>query len=247
MFGSKDGTWFYRLVQSVLWIYIRLLGKQRIIGAENMPMTGGGVVVCNHTRGNDYFPLGVGAPRQIFFMVKGEAWTYNRILTGIVNGAGCFPVHRGTGDLEALQVATDIVKSGKLLGMFPEGTRSPDGVLQKGKTGAARVALEAGVLVIPTSVVGAAEAKRNFPRFWKRPEVTLRIGVPFYLEGVDGSDRRGVVDGTKRIMREIANLLPSEMRGEWGEEGAESSQGGANEKKRARKQKEQGDPALAAS
>lgn len=247
MFGSKDGTWFYRLIQTVLWIYIRILGKQRVIGAENLPMTGGGVVVCNHTRGNDYFNLGVGAPRQIFFMVKGEAWSYNKILTGIVNGAGCIPVRRGTGDVEALQLATDIVKGGKLLGMFPEGTRSPDGVLQKGKTGAARVALEAGVLVIPTSVVGAAEAKSNFPRFWRRPTVTLRIGVPFLLEGENGSDRRAVVDGSKRIMREIAALLPPEMRGEWSEEAIELAKRSADEKQRTRKQKEQADGALATS
>lgn len=247
MFGSKDGTWFYRLVQFVLWIYIRMLGKQRIEGAENVPSTGGGVVVCNHTRGNDYFPLGVGSPRQIFFMVKGEAWSYNPVLTKIINGAGCFPVQRGAGDMEALQFAADIVKSGKLLGMFPEGTRSPDSVLQSGKTGAARVALQAGAVVIPAGVIGAAEAKRNFPRFWKRPVVTVRFGVPFVLEGVDGSDRRAVVAGTKRIMREIAALLPPEMRGEWGEGEQEASQGRKSREPRAAQQEEQADAALAPS
>jgi len=247
MFGSKDGTWFYRLVQFVLWVYIRMLGKQVIEGAENIPATGGGVVVCNHTRGNDYFNLGVGAPRQIFFMVKGEAWNYNPILTKIVNGAGCFPVQRGAGDLEALNYAADIVKSGKLLGMFPEGTRSPDGVLQKGKTGAARVALQAGAVVIPAGVIGAAHAKQNFPRFWKRPTVTVRFGTPFVLEGRDGSDRAAVVAGTKRIMREIAALLPPEIRGEWGEEEQESPKRRKSKEERTAKQTEEGDAALATS
>lgn len=232
MFGSKDGTWFYRLVQFVLWIYTRMLGKQRVEGVENVPATGGGIVVCNHTRGNDYFPLGVGAPRQIFFMVKGEAWNYNPILTKIVNGAGCFPVQRGAGDMEALQFAADIVRSGKLLGMFPEGTRSPDSVLQKGKTGATRIALEADCLIVPAAVIGAAEAKRNFPRFWKRPVVTVRFGKPFRLEGEGGADRMAVINGTKRIMREIAALLPPEMRGEWGDESIEATA----EEKRARRQ-----------
>ena len=245
MFGSKDGTWFYRLVQFVLWIYTRMLGTQRVEGVENVPMTGGGVVVCNHTRGNDYFPLGVGAPRQIFFMVKGEAWNYNPFLTWVVTGAGCFPVQRGAGDMEALQFAADIVRSGKLLGMFPEGTRSPDSVLQKGKTGATRIALEAGCLVIPAGVIGAAEAKRNFPRFWKRPVVTVRFGKPFRLEGVDGSDRAAVVAGTKRIMLEIAALLPPEMRGEWSDEAQESAKSRKSKNRAAAQQQEQSDGALA--
>jgi 1-acyl-sn-glycerol-3-phosphate acyltransferase len=201
--------------------FVGLGGDIRVEGAHNVPTTGSAIVVCNHTKGHDYFPLGSAAPRQIFFMVKEEAFLWNKWLGKFLTEAGCFPVNRGAGDLAALQSAADVVNAGRLLGMFPEGHRSEDGTLQRGLTGATRVALMTRAPIVPAAVIGAEAGIRNFPRFWKRPRVTVRFGEPFMLEG-DVNDRRSISTGTRRIMTEIALLLPPEMRGKWTAEAAEA-------------------------
>lgn len=206
--------WTYYLAAMVFRIYYGLGSRMRVEGSENVPADGGGIVVCNHTRGHDYLPLGVSCPRQIFYMAKVEAFRFNSFLAFILEQGGVFPVDRAKGDTHALETAVRIVTSGKLLGMFPEGHRSETGILQRGKTGATRIALESGAPIIPAAVIGAEAAFRNFPRFWKRTLLVVRFGKPFMLEGSAG-DRSAVASGTRRIMNEIAALLPPEMRGEW--------------------------------
>lgn len=202
----------YLAFKIFLWTFMRL----QVEGRENVPKTGGCVLVCNHTRGNDYFALGVAAPRQICYMAKIEAFEIHPFLTWIMRQGGVIPIHRGAADMEALQMAVQVVRSGKILGMYPEGTRSPDGVLQSGKTGATRIALDAEAVIIPVVVIGAEAAWKNVLRFRRRPVVIVRFGKPFSLDGSSSRDRGAVVKGTRRIMMEIAALLPSEMRGEWG-------------------------------
>lgn len=206
--------WVYFLIHFLCRLYLWPACRIRIEGAEHLPLHGGGVIVCNHTRGHDYVPLGMGAPRQIFFMAKAEAFGYSPILRYILEQGGVFPVDRRKGDLHALEVAVQIVQSGKLLGMFPEGHRSPDGTLQRGKTGATRIALQSGAPVIPAAVIGAHAAFTNFPRFWRRTLLVVRYGEPYLLAGTP-TDRAAIAAGTRRIMNSIAALLPPELRGEW--------------------------------
>ncbi len=213
-FPQRDALPVYAIAYHLLRAYYGIAARLRVEGAEYVPRSGGAVVVCNHTLGNDYFPLGMASPRQIYYMVKAEAFDYLPGLGAIMRAGGCIPVARGAGDTEALAVAIQTVREGKLLGMFPEGHRSPNGQLQKGKTGATRIALEAGVPVLPAGVIGAEAGYKNFPRFWRRPIVLVRFGEPFLLEGTP-QDRAAVVRGTKRIMTSIARLLPEEMRGVW--------------------------------
>ena len=212
----SDAPWVYKIAylffKIFLWTFLRL----QVEGQENVPQSGGCVLVCNHTRGNDYFALGVAAPRHIAYMAKIEAFEIHPLLTWIMRSGGVIPIHRGVGDMEALQMAVQVVRSGKMLGMYPEGTRSPDGVLQSGKTGATRIALDAEAIIVPAVVIGAEAAWKNVLRFKRRPVVIVRFGKPFSLEGNSSRERAAVVKGTKRIMTEIAALLPPELRGEWG-------------------------------
>lgn len=212
-----DATGFYTLVYAVLSVWYALIGKLRIEGREHIPRTGGVVLVCNHTGGVDFVALGLAMTRQVHFMGKEEAWGYNRLLALILKWGGAISVRRGAGDLEALGLAVSVVRAGRVLGMFPEGTRSRNGVLQRGHTGATRIALESGVPVLPAAVLDARAPLANVPRFWRRPVVTVRFGPPFTLAGKSARDRAAIVAGTRQIMTSIARLLPPELRGPWGE------------------------------
>lgn len=220
-FPPRGSLPVYAIAFTILRAYYAVAARLRVEGLEHVPTSGGCVVVCNHTRGNDYFPLGLAAPRQIYYMVKSEAFRWNPVLGAILRSGGCIPVDRGAGDAAALDLSVQTVRDGHMLGMFPEGHRSPDARLQKGKTGAARIALHAGAPILPAAVVGAEVGYKNFPRFWKRPVILVRFGAPYVLEGAD-SDRAAVANGTRRIMRSIAALLPDEMRGEYSDAAEEA-------------------------
>lgn len=212
---QQGANWIYATASQLLRIYYFIAARVRVEGWENVPKKGGAVVVCNHGPGNDYFPLGISLPRMPHFLAKIEAFQIHPVLGWLLASGGCIAVNRGTGDVEALRTAVQVVREGELVMVFPEGHRSEDGKLQNGKTGATRIALEANVPIIPVGVIGAEAGYRNFPRFWKRPVILVRIGKPFVLEGKGGQDRAAVVAGTRRIMLSIAELLPYEMRGVW--------------------------------
>ncbi len=225
LFRFQRGNFVYFMASQILRTYYLFSARLRVEGIENVPSKGGAVVVCNHGPGNDYFPLGVALPRMPNIMVKKEVFEWHPIMHWIMSHGEAIPVDRGAGDVQALRHSVDAVRAGGLLMIFPEGTRSDDGKLQSAKTGATRIALEANVPIIPTGVINAAAGWDNFPRFWDRPEVLVRIGKPYVLEGKGGQDRAAVVAGTRRIMLSIAELLPYEMRGVWAEADAQPSRG----------------------
>ncbi|MBK8045752.1 MAG: 1-acyl-sn-glycerol-3-phosphate acyltransferase [Anaerolineales bacterium] len=105
-----------------------------------------------------------------------------------------------------------VVDAGHVVGMFPEGTRSRDGSLQRWKTGAARIALTAQCLVVPAMVINLEPVLRDFLKFKRRPAVIMRFGAPFILEG-DAADPQRVQQATTKMMLALAALLPAERRG----------------------------------
>ncbi len=208
---------------STLWKSIYLLAtvakplfcRLRVEGAEHIPQTGGCIVACNHTLGPDFIMLGYAMPRQIYFMAKMEIFAWNPLLTTILNAAGTFPVNRGKGDVTAIQTAVEIVQTGRILGMFPEGTRSRTGQLMRGKTGVARIAMTAQSAVVPAVVINAQRVLKDLLRPQQRPEVTVRFGPPEQIQG-NADDPVEIRHNTDQIMRSMAALLPSGLRGEYG-------------------------------
>lgn len=181
-------------------------------------MTSGAVVACNHNYGPDYVFLAIASPRELSFMAKVEAFEWNPILTAILRAGGVFPVKRGKGDGVAIDTAVDLAKEGNLIAMFPEGTRSKSGVLMRGKTGAARIALAAGVPIVPTIVTNSALV---FKREHWRPVVTVRFGksVVWQTNGTDGEeDSEAARAFTDVVMGEIAKMLPEALRGEYADD-----------------------------
>jgi 1-acyl-sn-glycerol-3-phosphate acyltransferase len=207
-----------------MWQFLYLLAtlikplfcRLRIEGAEHVPPTGGCVVVCNHTRGPDFVVLGYAAPRQVYYMAKIEIFAWHPLLTKLFNAVGTFPVHRGKGDVSAIETAVEVAREGHVLGMFPEGTRSRSGQLQRGKSGAARIAMMAGVPVVPAVVVNSAQMLPNLFKLRRRPQVIARFGPPLTLTG-DPDDQVEARQNTERIMYAMAALLPPELRGVYSE------------------------------
>ncbi len=181
-------------------------------GRANVPRQGGLVYACNHNMGPDYVVLGALSPRQVYFMAKSEIFEVSPWLTRLLFSLGTFPIQRGAGDNDAMSSAVELVRSGKTLGMFPEGTRSRTGQLQPGRSGAIRIAMAANAPIVPVAVVNS---EKMFPRKWlpwNRPVVTVRFGEPFLLEG-DVEDSEDVSHNTEIVMRRIAALLPPDRRG----------------------------------
>ncbi len=185
-----------------------LLCRLQVEGREHVPEWGGCIVACTHTRGPDYVILGYAAPRQIYYMAKSELFAIHPWLTKFLWNVGTFPVQRGRSDVGAIQAAERLLQDGHALGMFPEGTRSRDGQLRRGKTGAARIAAQAGVPVVPAAVMNAHAL---FTQLGRRPQITVRFGPPIQLDPAASAKAN-----TDQIMHAIAQLLPPDKRGDYG-------------------------------
>ena len=213
-------TWFFHpgaiMTSWLLWI----VGPGTVEGLENVPSNGGFLVVANHCSNLDPPVLGwaVGhrTGRILHFMAKEEMRSWP-VVGFLARNAVVFFVRRGEVDRGAQRIALQLLEAGRLVGVFPEGTRSRDGQLREGRAGAALLAMRTGVPLLP---VGIAGTHRIFPgrsRWPHRSRVTIRVGEPFSLPLVaDGLDREALRQGTARMMQAIAELLPPEQQGRWG-------------------------------
>ena len=163
---------------------MRLLARPTIEGLEHIPQRGAAILASNHLAVADSFLLPLLVRRRITFLAKREYFTQpgliGRLKKIFFTGVGQVPVDRASasGAQAALDTAVRLLGEGKLLGIYPEGTRSPDGRLYKGKTGVARMALEAAVPVIPVAMIGTEELNPIGSRMWRPHHVHIRIGEP---------------------------------------------------------------------
>jgi len=209
----RDAIWSYKAIHAFTSLVKPLFCQLDIEGRENIPATGGCVLTCNHTMGPDFLVVGYLSPRQVYFMVKAELMEANRWLGRFLTYNGCFPIRRGDGDMEAIQHAVDLVRRGRVLGMFPEGTRSRTGKLQRGRSGAAYVAIQAQAPIIPVAVVNSEPIfqRSNYLSLKPRARVEARVGAPL-PPPADPGDRRSLRSYTREIMAAIAELLPPALR-----------------------------------
>ena len=182
---------------------VRLLFRVRASGLENVPK-GGCVLAANHTSNFDPWPLGVPLfPRRwLRFMAKAELFWPP--LSWILRGGGAFAVRRGEADTDAIDRAVELCRDGELVVMFPEGTRRVKGLNKKvaarPHTGAARVALLAGVPLIPAAIAGTDRLGRLGP-------LRVTYGPPVALDDLGGVEiREAAQTATDRLMAEIGRL-----------------------------------------
>jgi 1-acyl-sn-glycerol-3-phosphate acyltransferase len=204
----------YRLVSWIFSLLIQTLSKSGIEGRENLPTSSAYLMVANHMSMVDV-PLGFAymADPNISGWAAAK-WARHPLLAPIVRIAGGVFIQRGEVDRSALQAALDWLKSGKPFALSPEGTRSRDSELQRGKTGAAYLAAEADVPVVPIGVIGTDQAFRTLFLSLRRPELLLRVGKPFRLPPLDESHRtESLRRNTDELMCRLAALLPERY---WG-------------------------------
>ncbi len=210
---------FYQLLKYVvLGPILKLLFRPWVEGLENLPRTGPAILASNHLSFSDSIFLPAVAPRRITFLAKAEYFTgrglKGRLTKAFFAGVGQVPIDRSGGRASeaAIDKAKEILGKGDLLGIYPEGTRSPDGRLYRGKTGIARMALEAGVPVIPVAMINTFDIQppgKLLPRIMR---VGIRIGEPLDFsryEGLEG-DRFVLRSITDEIMYELMQLSEQE-------------------------------------
>ena len=209
---------YYKLAQLTLGVALKIIFRPWAEGARNVPQRGAAIIASNHLSFADHFFGPLPLRRQVIYLAKSEYFT-GRGLKGFISRAffsalGQVPIDRGGGAASerAMRTALRVLAEGKLLGIYPEGTRSPDGRLYRGKTGVARLALEAQVPVIPCAMINTFEF---MPSGQLRPNFRVRPGVR-YGEPLDFSQYRGQADATllrtvtDEIMQAIAKLSGQE-------------------------------------
>jgi 1-acyl-sn-glycerol-3-phosphate acyltransferase len=208
--------WFLKRV--VLGPLLRLIFRPYVIGLHHVPAAGGAILASNHLSFSDSIFLPLMVERRVTFLAKMDYFTgtglKGRLTAGFFKGVGQLPVDRSGGSASeaALKSGLKVLRRGDLLGIYPEGTRSPDGRLYRGKTGVARMALEAGVPVLPVAMIDTDKIQppgRKIPRLGR---VGIKIGAPLDFsryEGMEG-DRFVLRSITDEVMYELMELSGQE-------------------------------------
>jgi 1-acyl-sn-glycerol-3-phosphate acyltransferase len=212
-------TVFYWVVKAILGPFLRLVFRPWAEGIENVPRDGPAILASNHLSFSDHFFAPLPLPRKVVFLAKSEYFT-GRGIKGLMSkaffsGVGQIPVDRagGAASERALRTGLRVLAAGQLLGIYPEGTRTPDGRLYRGKTGVARLALEARAPVVPTAMIGGFEFQppgKLAPRLAVRPGV--RFGKPLDFSRYYGLEEDRIVlrAMTDEIMYELMKLSGQE-------------------------------------
>ncbi|WP_338177978.1 lysophospholipid acyltransferase family protein [Jatrophihabitans sp.] len=211
---------FYWLAKFVLLgPFLRGLWRPWSEGMENIPSEGPAILASSHLSFSDSFFFPVIVPRKVTFLAKAEYFNTpgikGKLSKAFFAGVGQVPIDRSNADASraALETGLRVLQEGKLLGIYPEGTRSPDGRLYRGKTGVARLALESGAVVIPCAMVNTDKIQpqgKRLPRLRPRPGV--RIGKPLDFSRYEGMSGDRLVERsiTDEIMYALMQLSGQE-------------------------------------
>lgn len=211
--------YFYWLMKHVVMgPLLKFFGRPTVRGAEHIPPSGGALIASNHLAVADSFYMPLQIRRRVTFLAKQEYFTTpgikGKLMKFFFSSAGQVPVDRTSGS--AAQAAIDTAKrllgKGALVGIYPEGTRSPDGRLYRGKTGAARMAIESGVPIIPVVMVGTDEVNPIGSRMWRRGHVQTIFGPPVKFDDIDLTTNPRAAERlvTNRIMKALQDLSGQE-------------------------------------
>lgn len=186
----------YSFVRSVVNAILKPVYRIEVIGKENIPAEGGVLLCANHIDNLDPPVVGITAPRPVHFMAKDELFSVP-LLGKIVPHLNAFPVKRGMSDREALRKGLAILKDGKVLGLFPEGTRSKTGEMGKGLAGAGFFALRSDAHIVPCAIIGPYKAFQKLKVVYGKP-----IDMALVKE-----NKLNAEQATDLIMSEIQKLI----------------------------------------
>ncbi|NGN65583.1 1-acyl-sn-glycerol-3-phosphate acyltransferase [Streptomyces sp. A7024] len=203
---------FRIVLKAFLGLLMRVLFRPRVEGAEHIPGSGPVIVAGNHVTFIDSMFLSLVVKRQVYFIGKDEyvtgkgikgramAWFFGEI-------GGMIPVDRdgGHGGVAALMTGRRVLEEGKVFGIYPEGTRSPDGRLYRGRTGVSRLALMTGAPVVPFAMVGTDKIQPGGAGIPKLARFEVRFGEPLDFSRYEGMDR------DRYVLRAVADEVMSEV------------------------------------
>ena len=209
---------YWLLKRIILGPILHAIFRPWVRGEEHVPEAGGAILASNHLSFSDSIFLPLVLKRRVTFLAKSDYFTgrglKGRLTAGFFKGVGQLPIDRSGGQASeaALQTGLKVLRRGDLLGIYPEGTRSPDGRLYRGKTGVARLALEAGVPVLPVAMIGTDKVQPIGRRLPKIGRVGIVIGAPLDFSRYDGmeDDRFVLRSITDEIMYELMELSGQE-------------------------------------
>ncbi|ALO92318.1 Acyltransferase [Streptomyces hygroscopicus subsp. limoneus] len=190
---------YYLLKYVVLGPLLRVVFQPRIEGLEHVPASGPAIIAGNHLSFSDHFLMPAILKRRITFLAKAEYFTgpgvKGRLTAFFFRSAGQIPVDRSGKEAgqPAIREGLGVLRRGELLGIYPEGTRSHDGRLYKGKVGVAVMALTAGVPVVPCAMIGTFEAQPPGKVVPRIHPVTIRFGEPLDFSRYAGMEREKTV------------------------------------------------------
>jgi 1-acyl-sn-glycerol-3-phosphate acyltransferase len=202
---------FYWVVKAILTPILRVLFRPWVEGGEHVPTEGGAILASNHLSFSDSIFLPLVVPRKITFLAKADYFTgtglKGKLTKGFFSGVGQVPIDRSGGAASEAALATGlrILGAGNLLGLYPEGTRSPDGRLYRGKTGVARMALEAGVPVVPVAMINTDVVQPTGKKIPNLGRVGVRVGKPLDFSRYQG------MEGDRFVLRSITDEIMYEL------------------------------------
>lgn len=200
--AAKRKTWLYVIGQFLLTLFYYPVFRIRVKGRENIPQTGPVLLCSNHMAKRDPVMLGVAQRRQVFYMAKEELFQ-NWFIGGILRKLGAFPVARGSGGADALQNAYRLLDENAMVGVFIEGHRSKDGLLQKPKTGAALLAYRTKAPVVPVCIT---TGDGGLPKMFKRHIISIGKPIPAQKLNIPDDSSMQLRRASRVIMGAITEL-----------------------------------------
>jgi 1-acyl-sn-glycerol-3-phosphate acyltransferase len=197
----------YRTLELTLAPALRAVYRPEIVGQEHVPATGAVIIAANHVSFADEIFTPLAARRQVLYFAKAEYFTApglrGRAMAAFFRACGHVPVERADTRSAAgvIDIGVELLHGGGALGIYPEGTRSPDGNLYKFRTGVARVALRSGAPVVPVGLVGTRDVLAPGSKRWHRAPVGVHFGAPLHFGDRAGEER------SSRVLREVTETV----------------------------------------
>ena len=200
----------YYLIRGFFCLTYRLLFRLRVEKIGDVPAEGPAIIIANHASTWDPPLAACGFKRPAHFMAKAELFKMP-VLGFVLPRIKVFPVRRGTADRRAIKTALDVLQRGEVLALFPEGTRSKDGILKEAEPGAAMFALRSQAPVIPVALINTHRMLKKGSRF---APLTVRVGPPVDLSEFYGKKASSDVltQAGEKMMQALADLLPPEQK-----------------------------------
>jgi 1-acyl-sn-glycerol-3-phosphate acyltransferase len=208
----------YRTLELTLAPALRAAYRPLVTGHGRVPASGPVIFAANHQSFADEFFVPLAARRQVFYFAKAEYFTSpglrGKAMAAFFHGMGQVPVERTDTRSAAavIDIGLEVLGQGRALGIFPEGTRSPDGRLYRFRTGVARLAIRSGAPVVPVGLVGTRDVQPPGTRRWRMAPVEVHFGAPQTFGDLADQER------SARVLREVTDTIRAEIQRLCGQE-----------------------------